>query len=51
MIRGKCALGACMLAFGAGLILAVLLQTGLCTVLLGFASLAIGAFLLCGNGA
>lgn len=51
MVPTKCALGLGLLALGAGMILAVLLQTGICTVILGFIFLGAGAFLLCGNGA
>lgn len=51
MVRTRCALGLGLLALGGGMILAVLLQTGICSVILGFLFLAIGACLLCGNGA
>lgn len=51
MVRTKWALGLGLLALGAGMLLAMLLQTGVCTVILGFLFLVAGAFLLCGNGA
>lgn len=51
MVRTKCALGLGLLALGGGMILALLLQTGICTAILGVIFLAAGALLLCGNGA
>ena len=50
MMRTRCALGLAVLAFGAGMILSILLNTGICAVILGLIFLVLGAFLLCGNG-
>ncbi len=50
MVRTKCCFGLAVLSFGAGMILSVLLQTGICAVILGLIFLVVGAFLLCGNG-
>ena len=50
MVRTKCALGLALLAFGAGMIVSVFLQTGICAVILGLIFLVAGALLICGNG-
>lgn len=42
MVRRKECVGVALAAFGAGLILAVLLQSGLCPILLGIASIIAG---------
>lgn len=47
MIRRKCCLGAILVAFGAGLILSVLLGSGFFAVLLGLCVVAAG--LICMN--
>lgn len=51
MVKTRTALGLGLFGFGIGMIFAVLLQTGLCAVILGMACLIGGAVLLCGNGA
>lgn len=47
MIRRKCCMGAILVAFGAGLVLSVLLGSGFFAVLLGFCAVAAG--LICVN--
>lgn len=42
MVRRKECVGVALAAFGVGLILAVLLQSGLCPILLGIASIIAG---------
>lgn len=51
MVRTRCALGLGLLALGSGMILAVLLQTGIFSVILGVLFLGVGVCLLWGNGA
>lgn len=51
MVKTKTALGVGLIGFGGGMIFAVLLQTGLCAVILGMVFLIAGAVLSCGNGA
>ncbi len=46
MIRKREALGLALMAFGAGMILAVLLQSGLCPLVIGTAAVIVGCVLL-----
>lgn len=46
MIRKREALGIALFSFGVGAVLAVLLQSGFCTVLLGLAAMVAGLFFL-----
>ena len=46
MVRKKEALGFALMAFGAGMILAVLLQSGLCPLVIGAAAVIAGCILL-----
>ncbi len=51
MVRTKNVLGFVLFGLGIGMILSVLLQTGICAVMMGIGFLLGGALLLWGNGA